>query len=285
MTTKISPAVLDVLKRCRIDEPSKLLYLPTEGGRLDRKLYTDTNKVLEALGGEWKRKLGGHLFDVEEVTPLLAAVIETGIYVDSKKLFQFFETPEPLADALVASIPAATLRALAGSGAGPSFLRVLDPSAGNGALLDALHRLLTRLDIRHDVSLWDAIEPQETCRKVLDSKGYNVLPDRDFLEYTGPIELRGRHQIVLMNPPFTKGQATAHFSHALELDLADVYAVIQPASYRFSSRKADEALRKDVAELAGEVTDNPEDAFKASGTGVRTVSIIIDRVAAPRGAR
>lgn len=272
MATKISPAVLDVLRRARLDE--NMLFLPTGDGRLERTLYVDTDKVLRALGGAWKRKLGGHLFDVEEVKPLIDAVLATGTYVDAKKLFQFFETPPALADELVARLPVAALRR-------PAGLRVIDPSAGNGALLDALHRRLTRLDIPHDVTQWAAIEPQSACKKVLASKGYQVLACDDFLEYipshgAAVLPLDQRYDVCLQNPPFTQGQATMHLSHALEQGLAENYALIQPASFGFRARRAERGLRTLVMSLGGEVFENDPDAFASSGTKVRTLSIIID---------
>ena len=48
---KINNTVLDVLGNCRVEE--NVLFLPAN---LDRKVYTDVNKVLEALGGKWNRK-------------------------------------------------------------------------------------------------------------------------------------------------------------------------------------------------------------------------------------
>ena len=62
---KIKEDVLQVLNESKLD--NNILYLPPK--QLERKLYTDVNKVLELLGGKWNRSLKGHKFeiDVEEM--------------------------------------------------------------------------------------------------------------------------------------------------------------------------------------------------------------------------
>ena len=91
---KINDTVLDVLGNCRVDENT--LYLPAN---LDRKVYTDVNKVLEALGGKWNRKAGGHVFDHSPADEI-DDIILTGEYTDKKKEFQFFPTPSDIAEKL-----------------------------------------------------------------------------------------------------------------------------------------------------------------------------------------
>ena len=91
---KINDTVLDVLGNCRVEE--NVLYLPAN---LDRKVYTDVNKVLEALGGKWNRKAGGHVFDHSPADEI-DDIILTGEYTDKKKEFQFFPTPSDIAEKL-----------------------------------------------------------------------------------------------------------------------------------------------------------------------------------------
>ena len=55
---KIPENVLNVLGECRAD--GNLLYLPSV--QLDRKTYTEVNKVLENMGGKWNRKTKAHVF-------------------------------------------------------------------------------------------------------------------------------------------------------------------------------------------------------------------------------
>ena len=76
---KINNTVLDVLGNCRVEE--NVLFLPAN---LDRKVYTDVNKVLEALGGKWNRKAGGHVFDHCPADEIDEAIL-TGECTDRKK--------------------------------------------------------------------------------------------------------------------------------------------------------------------------------------------------------
>jgi hypothetical protein len=56
---KIKENVLEVLRNATFTEPSSIQL----NGDLDRKLYTETNKVLESLGLKWNRKLKLHISD------------------------------------------------------------------------------------------------------------------------------------------------------------------------------------------------------------------------------
>lgn len=77
---KISPEVMDVLKRASIKDNS--VILPPE--RLDLKFYQQVAKVLKALGGKW---VGGktqaheksHLHGTQLVLPLLLAADRPGL--------------------------------------------------------------------------------------------------------------------------------------------------------------------------------------------------------------
>lgn len=55
MTKPIPTNVLEVLKRCTCD--GNKLTIPDQ---LERKLYQDTNKFLEMLGGKWNRSAKAH---------------------------------------------------------------------------------------------------------------------------------------------------------------------------------------------------------------------------------
>ena len=62
-------------------------------GKLERPLYVETNKVLEALGGKWNRKAGAHIFE-GAAADLVDEVLLTGCYSRTKQDFGFFETPD-----------------------------------------------------------------------------------------------------------------------------------------------------------------------------------------------
>lgn len=82
---------------------------------------------------------------------------------------------------------------------------VLDPQAGNGALLDVVEKTYRR---EGHLDLY-AIEIQQELRFILQEKGYKVL-GADFLEYNEPCLF----DLILMNPPFS--MAVAHILKAWE---------------------------------------------------------------------
>ena len=80
---------------------------------------------------------------------------------------------------------------------------VLEPSAGDGALLRALEQYVPRQQ------MWSIdIDPRNV--ELLQSQGYQA-DCMDFLE----LQPTGRLDLVIMNPPYEDGQAEVHIIHAL----------------------------------------------------------------------
>lgn len=110
-----------------------------------------------------------------------------------KKQFNFFETPDPLADRMAAWIDDL-----------PEGSRILEPSAGMGALIKAVRR-----QCKNSPIYIDAIEPQPEFVAILEELGVTHL-DYDF----AAINHRPIYDAVIMNPPYKNKMAEAH------LDLA-----------------------------------------------------------------
>ncbi|PCI03422.1 MAG: hypothetical protein COB78_10720 [Hyphomicrobiales bacterium] len=123
MGLQIKQDVLKVLDKSEIDGNQLMLG----GGQLDRKLYTDVNKVLVAIGGKWDRSAKAHLFD-GDVSEVLEPILETGEYNRIKQDFGQFDSPAGVVDRVIelAEIELDT--------------RVLEPSAGNGNIAVAAVR-------------------------------------------------------------------------------------------------------------------------------------------------
>jgi len=167
----------------------------------------------------------------------------------------FYRSPDALADELACVAGIAEL--LAGA-------RVLEPSAGTGALADAITRANPALAI-------ECCEAQRIQQRVLAGKGYQVVAS-DFLAYTPPSE---GYAAIVMNPPFK--DATAHFYHAWDC-LADggVLACIGPGNWGFGSRKALKAVRTFIEER-GVWWKNDSVEFEALGkkTSVGFVTVVL----------
>ena len=94
----------EILKQCAVS--GNVVLLPNK--QLDRKTYLEVAQKLELIGGKWNRKLKGFLFN-QDPTELLTD-IQDGVKRNLKKEFQFFETPDDLAEELCSFIPDRDIR-------------------------------------------------------------------------------------------------------------------------------------------------------------------------------
>lgn len=144
--------------------------------------------------------------------------------------------------------------------------KVLEPSAGTGAILDQL----TCGDIT-------AVEiDYELCR-YLRNRTFDppiMLIEKDFLDLRGGI---GTLDKVIMNPPFAKYQDVSHITHALKF-LRPGGRLVAIASGGITSRQNNKSkvFRELLESLGAEIEPLPEGTFKDSGTMVNTVLITVD---------
>lgn len=174
--------------------------------QLDRELYLEVNKVLANLGGKWNRGKKAHIFD-RDPTLAMAPVLDTGEVVDIRKTFQFFPTP-PAA--------AARMAELLGARWGD---RILEPSAGDGALCEAV-----LLESRAAIWQITAVEVDPVRIKNLQDKGYKPIQE-DFMSWSAPYgdpdtvfaDTPQRFDRIIMNPPFSNRADVHHVSRALDM--------------------------------------------------------------------
>lgn len=249
--TKLSPAALHVLGSMQVE--GHIAAITT--GQLDRKLYTEVNKVLEGLGGKWNRVLKAHVFDGDPEDALDQVMLD-GTFTDKKKAFGFFCTPLRLADKLAEK---ADIR---------DGMRVLEPSAGHGHLAKSVDRLGVKVDIT-------LVEIQPENAKRLDAMGYGTGSSRvviaDFMSYfPRPSDPFDR---VVMNPPFQRQQDIDHVLRAFSfLKPGGKLAAIMSAGVLFrENRKTTDFLARMRAD---EIVRLPEGSFAESGTNVSTVMLI-----------
>ena len=143
---------------------------------------------------------------------------------------------------------------------------ILEPEAGSGAILDAIREAfpLVRLS---------AYERQASLREVLDLKGY-ALDGSDFLD-AAPAPT---FDFVLMNPPFENGQDIDHVRHAFAFlrPGGRLVAIMSPGPF-FRQGRHELEFRDWFDDLAAERVALPSGSFKASGTGVETLMVAIDK--------
>jgi predicted RNA methylase len=222
-------------------------------GQLDPKLYKRTDKIIKLLGGKWNRSKGCHIFKYD-VKQLLKNALDAGEVENVKKTLQAFMTPDELADRMAGLLHAE-----------PDHC-ILEPSAGEGALIKAVNRLAGACE-------FDAVELDPTRRAVLaNTDGIRVIGD-DFME----MEHNAGYDRIIMNPPFNKNQDVEHVSKAYtHLKPGGILVAVMSKSWLNGSQKKQVAF-KEWFEGLGDQFSHKETVeagtFKSSGTGIETVLV------------
>lgn len=250
---QISNEVLGVLSSLEIS--GNTITMP----KLERGLYLKVDQVLQAMGGKWNKKMKAHIFSGEPA-PLVEQVLALGEVTTHKDL-GFFRTPPALAHRLVQM---ADVR--------PGHV-VLEPSAGDGAIVEALVAVEASVvcverDKGRRMGLFSRVA-LDWLTVTISLPPLDVADD-DFMEYR-PIEPFDR---VVMNPPFLKvglGDHLDHVRHAFGMLVpGGVLVSVLPAGVMFrQDRRHREFLEWTLA--GSSIQALPDGSFKASGTSVRTV--------------
>ncbi len=241
-TVTLAPEVIAVLQQSTIT--TDRVMLPN---RLDRKLYERVDKALTLAGGKWNRSARAHLFN-RDPREILASALESGSMTDTKKLFQVFETPRPVAERMIFL-------------AGYDCEQILEPSAGSGGVVRAIKS--------HSKARVDCVEIRPEACADLRRLGCQVIED-DFLNVTP----RCIYDAVIGNPPFTKGQDARHALHAWEFVRpgGKLVMIVSPA-FQFRETAVYSDMKAMHDEYGFHEEELPEGTFKAEGTNVRTFLI------------
>lgn len=143
---------------------------------------------------------------------------------------------------------------------------ILEPSAGSGAIADAIKEKCPGITI-------EVSEVNYTLQEILKAKGYELVSP-NFLEYLDNFQ----YDRILMNPPFENQQDIDHVrkAYAHLFEGGRLVSIMSPAPFFRSDKKAVE-FREWFDNLGGERVDLPENSFKQSGTGVASIMIILDK--------
>lgn len=155
---------------------------------------------------------------------------------------------------------------------------ILEPSAGEGAIAK---RALAR-----GAAEVVAIEAWSAKAAILRRGGAFSVIERDFLTVT-PAEI-GLFDAVVANPPFTGNQDIEHVMHMLKfLAPGGKLSSVMSVSWQHGQQRKHQAFREFLAEVGAKIVQIPAGTFKASGTTVATVRIVIeaDRVASSSALR
>ena len=235
---KVDFDVIEILKGAEADG-NKLRITQ----RLDRAMYQKVNKTIAGLGGKWSAKEKAHIFE-KDIGEIIKEACASGEYKDIKSDFQFFPTPAELARKVVA---------LAEIKDGE---QCLEPSAGRGAIAQFMPGC-------------DCIELNPDNAAYLKEHGFNVVHD-DFMTF----EPKKEYDVIVMNPPFSKGQAVRHVTKAIQMAKRCVVAITD-FGITFRNDRATAEFRELVKSHGGTIEPVEEGAFKESGTMIKTCIITV----------
>lgn len=244
-----------VLQDCTVQD--NVIKLPTI--QLERKLYQEVAKSLELIGGKWKGgKTFGFVFP-SDPTELLEQ-ITNGEKRNLKKEFQFFATPEQLAEKLVSMAEI------------ENHHSILEPSAGQGALVKAVNKLLST----KKVYCYELMPVNQTFLKKIETV---ELIGEDFLN---PNNLNINQQRVfdriIANPPFAKNQDIDHIKKMYDrLKPGGRLVTISSKHWQHSSNKKETEFKQWLNDVDASIEEIEAGAFKESGTVVGGLIITINK--------
>jgi len=255
MLTKTLRFDNDVLEQIRNMDWRENGRLGAITAKLDRDLYIRVNKALEAMGGKWSRKAGGHVFTTD---PRLAVegLVNSGVLQVEKD--GFFETPRAVVKRMLELAPVCD-----------AF--ILEPSAGMGAIATILREAGAQ-----EIT---CIEKNEQRAAHLKSLGFTTYC-LDFMEFN-PVEANDINEPywrIYMNPPFENGQDISHVCRAYNLLIpgGQMAAVMSEGPF-FRNDAKSVAFRQWLEEVGGYSEPLDRGSFKASGTMVNTRLVVIQK--------
>ena len=246
---KIAPHILTVLQQATFNEPYAIIL----NGELDRKTYTDTNKLLESIGLKWNRKLKAHVSS-EDVSEKWYNMIDTGEWVDVQKEYQYFPTPKEIVQQMIDVVNWNNVESC------------LEPSFGTG-------NILKEFPLMTDITVYGCELNTDMFNKTIKEVGNleNVeLFNMDFLDFNKSVDC------IIANPPFTKLQSIKHFNHMVELlnPNGQLVCILPYGDYdKNSSIKLRQEFAKFVDDNNCEVVYLDNGDFKESGTMVKTIIV------------
>lgn len=246
-----------VSKRIKIND-NELYHLSIRPPMSDAE-YDDIKYRIERLGGHWRERFGGFVFDIDPVPELeKPETWEDVNHSDAEKwriMRQFYPTPQELAYQVFQMCEI-----------GPEH-SVLEPSAGLGALLNPIGR----------VENVYAVEIDDGMASILEKMGYNVI--HSSIEDAIAVNAVPMVDRVVMNPPFGPNQLDIkHIMLAYQqLKPGGILVGIMGENDLYYNTPLTKEFNAFLKSVNAEVTEVPIRSFLASGTRVDTVIVKITK--------
>ena len=242
--------VEEILRHCTLE--NSVLKLPAV--QFNKKSYAEAKKWIEEAGGSWQGgKIQGFTFPFNPER--VFSILKEGKRCNLQQEYQFFETPADVADWLVML-----------AGGIHEDDTVLEPSAGRGALIKAIHRSCPSVIV-------ECYELMPENREFLHTLDNVILLDEDFTK-----DSVGHYTKIIANPPFSGNQDIDHVKLMYErLEKGGTLAAITSQHWKLSSEKKCDLFRKWLEEVHGEIFEIAAGEFKESGTTVSTMAVVIKK--------
>lgn len=241
----------EILQRCSFKD--NVLYLPQV--QLNKKSYATVKQWVEEAGGKWTGgKVQGFTFDFDATR--VASILMKGERCNLAQEFQFFETPPGVADWLVSLV-----------GEIHAGVRVLEPSAGRGAIVKAIHRVCPEVTV-------DCYELMPENREFLETIQNARVMGENFEEEHATYQ----YDIIVANPPFSKNQDIRHLHRMYAwLKPGGTVAAITSTHWVLGQEKVCTDFKEWLKRVDAHTYEIGEGQFASSGTKVNTMAIVITK--------
>lgn len=243
-------SVEDILKNCTLE--NNVMKLPNI--QFNKKSYLEAKKWIEEAGGSWQGgKVQGFTFPFD--AKRVFSILHAGKRCNLQQEFQFFETPASVADWIVML-----------SGGISSEDTILEPSAGRGAIIKAIHRACPNVVV-------DCFELMPENKEFLTAlSNVNIIGDT-FKETVK------KYTKIIANPPFAGNQDIKHVKLMYNcLSENGVLVAITSRHWLFAEEKICKDFRQWLKSVNGQQFEIEGGEFKESGTTIATMALKITKI-------
>ena len=145
-------------------------------------------------------------------------------------------------------------------------MKILEPSAGTGALVSAVLKVCPEAVV-------DCYELMPENREILQKQPGVRIVGEDFSA------CENSYDRIIANPPFAKNQDIVHVTDMYKhLNDGGEMAVITSRHWRFAEERICQKFRKWLSKVDALIEDIDEGEFKESGTSISTTIIFIKKL-------
>ena len=276
MTTFLSSTAREALQKIHYAAEVNRLFLTRD--ELASGVYREVKEVCARLGGRWNTASQSFLFS-SDPTAAISVVRESG-EMPPKNPYAFFQTPDAISEhMLLYGFGLFRCNLCEGYRHGqplhscqylPANLRILEPSAGQGAIARWVRQLYASLG-RDDYTL-HCCELNPINQMLLRKQGFQLVAS-NFLDYHLADD-EPFYDVILINPPFQGHEYIDHIEHAWSMLNPREGRLVAVTSTGFTWH--DDAPCRRLYSLVCRYRDDtptisPAGLFKESGTPVKTM--------------